>query len=69
MFLTAVVDASLAAQNAATAAEGMGLGICYVGGARNHPRELAELLQPAPARHRPVRSVGGLSPPPGTRPP
>ena len=44
MFLTAVIDASLAAQNAAAAAEGMGLGICYVGGARNHPRELAELL-------------------------
>lgn len=43
MFLTAVVDASLAAQNAA-AAEGLGLGICYVGGARNHPREMAALL-------------------------
>ncbi len=48
MFLTAVVDASLAAQNAATAAEGMGLGICYVGGARNHPRELAALLNLPP---------------------
>lgn len=44
MFLTAVVDASLAAQNAASAAESLGLGICYVGGARNHPREMAELL-------------------------
>ena len=48
MFLTAVIDASLAAQNAATAAEGMGLGICYVGGARNHPRELAALLHLPP---------------------
>jgi len=44
MFLTAVVDAALAAQNAATAAESLNLGICYVGAARNHPRELAELL-------------------------
>lgn len=44
MFITSVVDASLAAQNAAAAAEGMGLGICYVGAARNHPRELAALL-------------------------
>lgn len=43
MFITSVVDASLAAQNAA-AAEGLGLGICYVGAARNHPRELARLL-------------------------
>ena len=48
MFLTAVVDATLAAQNAAAAAEGLGLGICYVGGARNHPRELAELLHLPP---------------------
>jgi nitroreductase len=43
-FLMAVVDASLAAQNVAIAAEAMGLGICYVGGARNHPVELARLL-------------------------
>jgi len=48
MFLTAVVDAALAAQNAAAAAEGMGLGICYVGAARNHPRELAALLHLPP---------------------
>lgn len=48
MFLTAVVDASLAAQNAAVAAESLGLGICYVGAARNHPRELAELLHLPP---------------------
>ena len=48
MFVTAVIDASLAAQNAAIAAEGMGLGICYVGGARNHPQELAALLNLPP---------------------
>jgi nitroreductase len=45
MFLMATIDASLAAQNAATAAEALGLGICYVGAARNRPRELAALLE------------------------
>ncbi len=49
MFLMATIDATLAAQNAALAAESLGLGICYVGGARNHPRELTALLQ-LPAR-------------------
>ena len=44
MFVTAAIDTALAAQNAAVAAEGLGLGICYVGSARNHPRELATLL-------------------------
>jgi len=44
MFLTAAIDTALAGQNAAVAAEGLGLGICYVGSARNHPRELAALL-------------------------
>ncbi len=48
MFVMATVDASLAGQNAAVAAQAMGLGICYVGGARNHPRELAALLQMPP---------------------
>ena len=45
LYQTAVIDAALAAQNAAVAAESMGLGICYVGGARNHPQELAALLR------------------------
>jgi len=45
MFVMATIDAALAAQNAATAAESLGLGICYVGAARNRPRELAVLLQ------------------------
>jgi nitroreductase len=48
MLVTAVIDASLAAQNATVAAEGMGLGICYIGGARNHPQELAALLNLPP---------------------
>lgn len=48
LFLTAVIDAALAAQNTAAAAESLGLGICYIGGARNHPRELADLLKLPP---------------------
>jgi nitroreductase len=44
MFLMASLDAGLAGQNATIAAEALGLGACYVGAARNKPRELAELL-------------------------
>ena len=33
--MVTVIDAALAAQNAAIAAESMGLGICYIGGIRN----------------------------------
>ncbi|WP_227395866.1 oxygen-insensitive NADPH nitroreductase [Jeotgalibacillus aurantiacus] len=43
-FMVAVIDASLAAQNASVAAESMGLGICYIGGIRNHLDEVSELL-------------------------
>ncbi len=45
MFLMASIDASLAAQNAAIAAESMGLGIVYLGAMRNHARELADFLE------------------------
>lgn len=45
MFLVGAIDATLAAQNACIAAESMGLGICYIGGLRNHLREVCELLQ------------------------
>ncbi|OGM50572.1 hypothetical protein ABOM_000651 [Aspergillus bombycis] len=45
MLLMATIDTSLAAQNAALAAESMGLGICYVGGARNNAAQLCELLR------------------------
>ncbi|KAF4459194.1 nitroreductase [Fusarium albosuccineum] len=34
----------MAAQNAAIAAESLGLGMCYVGGARNNARDLADFL-------------------------
>ena len=44
-FLIAAVDASIAAQNAALAAESLGLGICYIGGIRNDPREVIKLLE------------------------
>lgn len=43
-FIVATVDAALAAQNAAVAAESMGLGVVYIGGVRNHIAEFAEQL-------------------------
>lgn len=43
-FLVAVVDTAIAAQNTALAAESLGLGICYIGGIRNRPREVIALL-------------------------
>lgn len=43
-FLLAAVDAVIAAQNAALAAESIGLGCCYIGAIRNKPREVIELL-------------------------
>lgn len=48
MFLQAVVDAALAAQNTAVAAESLGLGICMIGGIRNQLEEVAELLRLPP---------------------
>lgn len=43
-FIIATVDAALAAQNCVIAAESMGLGICYIGGIRNNPQEVSDLL-------------------------
>jgi FMN reductase (NADPH) len=43
-FMVALIDASLAAQNASLAAESLGLGICYIGGIRNHLEEVGKLL-------------------------
>jgi nitroreductase len=48
LFLVAVMDASLAAQNAAVAAEAQGLGICYIGAMRNHPEQVAAELKLPP---------------------
>jgi len=42
--LVATVDVSLMAQNVAIAAESEGLGICYIGGIRNNPQPVSELL-------------------------
>ncbi len=44
-FIIATVDVSLAAQNAMTAAESMGLGGVFIGGIRNDPEKVCELLK------------------------
>lgn len=43
-FLVAAVDVAIAMQNAALAAESLGLGICYIGAIRNRPQEVIDLL-------------------------
>jgi nitroreductase len=43
-FLVAAIDAALAAQNATVAAESLGLSMVYIGAMRNHPAEVARLL-------------------------
>src|SRR5512137_940553 len=43
-FLICVLDAGIAAQNAAVAAESLGLGVCYLGSVRNNTQAVIELL-------------------------
>lgn len=43
-FLMGAIDAALAAQNAAAAAESVGLGVVFIGSMRDRPQEVAELL-------------------------
>ena len=43
--LVGVTDVALFAQNVAVAAESKGYGICYIGGVRNAPEEISELLR------------------------
>ena len=43
-FMVATIDAALASQNAALAAESLGFGIVYIGGLRTRIEEVAELL-------------------------
>lgn len=43
-FIIATVDVALFGQNCAIAAESLDLGICYIGGLRNNPAEVSELL-------------------------
>jgi nitroreductase len=57
MFIMAVIDTALAAQNLSITAEALGLGICYIGGARNHPKQLAVALDLPPK----VFTVFGLT--------
>jgi FMN reductase (NADPH) len=56
-FLLATVDASIAMQNAALAAESLGLGICYIGAIRNRPQDVIELLGLPPL----VAPISGLT--------
>lgn len=44
-FIIATVDVALMAQSMVAAAESVGLGICYIGGIRNDPAQVAELLE------------------------
>lgn len=44
-FIVGTIDAALAAQNAVTAAESLGLGTVYIGGLRNQLPQVTELLQ------------------------
>ncbi|MDR2881023.1 MAG: NADPH-dependent oxidoreductase [Azoarcus sp.] len=47
-FLMGAIDAALAAQNAAAAAESLGLGVCFIGSMRDKPDEVADLLSLPP---------------------
>ncbi|GEN27143.1 NADPH-dependent oxidoreductase [Halovibrio variabilis] len=51
--LVATVDTALMAQNVVVAAESEGLGICYIGGIRNNPQAVSDLLR-LPAHVYPV---------------
>ncbi len=44
-FIIATVDATIMAQTVVIAAEAAGLGTCYIGGIRNNPREVSDLLK------------------------
>ncbi|QAY65359.1 oxygen-insensitive NADPH nitroreductase [Paenibacillus protaetiae] len=48
LFLLATIDATLAAQNAVIAAESLGYGTVYIGGIRNNPGAVSELLELPP---------------------
>lgn len=43
-FIIVTVDVALFAQNCVIAAESLGLGICYIGGIRNNPQPVSDLL-------------------------
>jgi len=56
-FLVAAVDAAIAMQTAAIAAEALGLGMCFIGGIRNRPAEVIALLDPKPKPRLPLEAV------------
>ncbi len=68
-FLTCVLDAGIAAQNAAVAAESLGLGVCYLGSIRNNTPAVIELLA-LPRLVFPVvgMALGWPAAPPAVRP-
>lgn len=43
-FIVGIIDASLIAQNVLTAAESLGYGGCYIGGVRNNPESISEIV-------------------------
>lgn len=45
LFLLGTIDATLAAQNATIAAESLGYGTVYIGGIRNNPQGVTDLLE------------------------
>jgi nitroreductase len=45
LFIVAVVDTALVAQNVMVASEASGLGICFIGGVRNNPEPISQLLK------------------------
>lgn len=47
-FVMACIDVALAAERMVCAAESVGLGICYIGALRNHPEDVARLLEMPP---------------------
>lgn len=44
LLLLSVIDSTIFAQTLLSAVEGVGLGGCFIGAARNHPHELAKVL-------------------------
>jgi FMN reductase (NADPH) len=44
IFLVAAMDAAIAMQTSALAAESLGLGICFIGAIRNSPEDVIDLL-------------------------
>ncbi|KAE8332675.1 Nitroreductase-like protein [Aspergillus sergii] len=48
MFIMSAIDAAIAGQTVAIAAESLGLGICYVGALRNNAEQICQLLNLPP---------------------